>query len=224
MGQIYMATCTITNLSYIGKAVNWKDRKKHHIRPSAPDCYFHRAINKYGKDNFLWQVLEDNIPQDKLNEREIYWISFYNTYLGPGYNETYGGDGGFESCHKWQKEHPIEFKNIQNKAREQAKIWRIKNQERARENSLKALEKAHVGWLQWYKNNPDKIKDNQKKASLAGAKVKAKKVYCFELDKIFQSISEASRELKIDSTNISRACKGKRKTAGKYHWKYVIKN
>lgn len=49
---------------------------------------------------------------------------------------------------------------------------------------------------------------------------KYKKVYCIELDKVFDSIGEASEELKISRSHISACCKGKQKTCGGYHWKY----
>ena len=50
-----------------------------------------------------------------------------------------------------------------------------------------------------------------------------KPVYCIELDRIFYGgASEAARELDMKNrSNINAACKGKRKTAGGYHWRYV---
>ena len=55
---------------------------------------------------------------------------------------------------------------------------------------------------------------------------KQKRVYMLdkntlEVIKIFDSIMDASRELKINNSNISMVCKGKRKWAGGYGWKYV---
>lgn len=49
----------------------------------------------------------------------------------------------------------------------------------------------------------------------------AKAVYCIELDREFESITAAGKELGIDLGGISRACSGKRKAAGGYHWKYI---
>lgn len=39
--------------------------------------------------------------------------------------------------------------------------------------------------------------------------------------KVFSSIAEAGREMGIDASGISKVCKGKRKTAGGYRWKYI---
>lgn len=45
------------------------------------------AMRKYGIE-----AIEENIPDDKIDERENYWISFFKTYSN-GYNATAGGDG-----------------------------------------------------------------------------------------------------------------------------------
>lgn len=52
-------------------------------------------------------------------------------------------------------------------------------------------------------------------------KAKNKQVLCVELNKTFNSLSDAARELSIDKSNLSKACSGKQKTCGGYHWRYV---
>lgn len=53
---------------------------------------------------------------------------------------------------------------------------------------------------------------------------KARRVEQYDLEnnfiKLWYSIVDASNDLKIDSSDISAVCKGKRKTAGGYMWKY----
>ncbi|MBQ1250512.1 MAG: hypothetical protein IIY00_02775, partial [Clostridia bacterium] len=39
--------------------------------------------------------------------------------------------------------------------------------------------------------------------------------------KTFPSLSEASRQTGINSSNISMVCKGRRKKAGGYSWRYL---
>ena len=41
-----------------------------------------------------------------------------------------------------------------------------------------------------------------------------------ETKEIFDSIKIASEKTKIDSSSLSKVCKGKRETAGGYHWEY----
>lgn len=52
-------------------------------------------------------------------------------------------------------------------------------------------------------------------------KSKKKKVYCFETDTIYISLSECGRQLDIPNAEISRVCKGKRTHVKNYHFKYV---
>ena len=54
-----------------------------------------RAIHKYGKENFIKEILEECKNEDHMNEREIYWISFYKSQDREfGYNISEGGKEG----------------------------------------------------------------------------------------------------------------------------------
>ena len=46
-------------------------------------------MNKYGIEHFHIELIEKT---DNPEEREIYWINYYNSYHN-GYNATLGGDG-----------------------------------------------------------------------------------------------------------------------------------
>lgn len=48
-----------------------------------------------------------------------------------------------------------------------------------------------------------------------------KRVYCVELNKVFDGQSVAARELNIGQANISLCCRDERKTAGGFHWRYI---
>ena len=48
----------------------------------------------------------------------------------------------------------------------------------------------------------------------------SKPVYCIELNKTFDGAAAAARELGLDSSHITKCCKGKQKTTGGYHWRY----
>lgn len=52
----------------------------------------YRAFKKYGLQNFEFKIIEE-CKKEKLNEREIYWIAYFNSFHN-GYNLTPGGDGG----------------------------------------------------------------------------------------------------------------------------------
>ena len=92
---IYKATSKTTNKVYIGQTTTTlQNRINHHKTASEVKNYhFYNAIKKYGFDDFEWEVLEDDIHDiNLLNEREKYWINYYNSYED-GYNSTRGGEG-----------------------------------------------------------------------------------------------------------------------------------
>lgn len=94
---IYKITNLINNKIYIGQTNNPKRRWQEHKNlgyDTNGTKLLYRAIEKYGKDNFAFEIIEG--PIDNYNEKEIYWISYYNTYVGNenswGYNLTPGGE------------------------------------------------------------------------------------------------------------------------------------
>lgn len=97
MQGIYKITNNINQKSYIGKSKNIEERWKEHLRPSSwktqPTKVLYQAFNKYGIENFSFQIIEILSDYSQSNEKEKYWINFYNTYYN-GYNSTQGGDGG----------------------------------------------------------------------------------------------------------------------------------
>jgi len=92
MAVIYKATNKINNKSYIGFTVDFEKRKKEHIKQIQYGLtYFHKALKKYGLDNFEWTILKD----DATLEDEIKLIQEHETFwtLNKGYNLTLGGEG-----------------------------------------------------------------------------------------------------------------------------------
>ena len=72
-------------------------------------------------------------------------------------------------------------------------------------------------------NNPlTKKKTIDNHADFIGIKnPNRKEVYCFELNRVFGCIQEASKELNINNGSIGKCCKGIYKMAGSYHWYYT---
>ena len=97
MGFIYKITNNINQKSYIGKTersieIRYKEHLRHRNNLNLP---LYKAFNKYGIENFSISQLEECDDQI-LDEREIYWINFYQTYKN-GYNCTEGGEGGIKT-------------------------------------------------------------------------------------------------------------------------------
>lgn len=87
MGHIYMLTDTRNGKKYIGQHNGSK--KSYWSGGLIPN----RIANTHGKDIFERVILEDNVLNEDLDEREKYYIKTHNT-LNDGYNLTEGGDGG----------------------------------------------------------------------------------------------------------------------------------
>ena len=100
-GIIYCAYNKVNGKRYIGQTVQGlKKRKAQHY--SHDGCvYFHRALMKYKEEDWEWTVIEEDLDKDALNEREKYWIQYYNT-LNPdkGYNLSSGGFDGVLSTER----------------------------------------------------------------------------------------------------------------------------
>lgn len=94
---IYKATSATTGKVYIGQTTQTLQERinqhNSHAFGHQYNYHFHNAIRKYGADDFNYEIIEDDIKSvETLNERERYWISYYNSYYD-GYNSTMGGDG-----------------------------------------------------------------------------------------------------------------------------------
>lgn len=89
------------NKSYIGLSSNIQKRMIAHHK-THDNLPVHRAIEKYGLKEENVQILEffSKIDRKKLQEREKYWIAYYETYKEEkGYNLTLGGDGASEGIY-----------------------------------------------------------------------------------------------------------------------------
>ena len=96
-GIIYICINLYNGKRYIGQTIQkFENRKKNHIQDALnknSQLYFHKALRKFGVENFIWNVLENNIAIENLNDKEQFYIQKYNTNdRNNGYNLTNGGD------------------------------------------------------------------------------------------------------------------------------------
>lgn len=86
---IYKTTNLVNGKIYIGKD------KNNNPAYLGSGKILHLAFQKYGIENFNKEILEECETLEDLNEREKYWIGFYNsTDRKIGYNIALGGNGG----------------------------------------------------------------------------------------------------------------------------------
>lgn len=124
LGKIYLISNDVNSKLYVGQTIQTLNKRFNgHCCYSKSDrstnMYIKRAIHKYGKDKFHITLIEE-CPINLLNDREKYWISFYDSYNN-GYNLTKGGqDSNYFNLHRLEDtidikkftEYIIEFKPL----------------------------------------------------------------------------------------------------------------
>ena len=88
--DIYIIKNNINTKVYIGQSLNAKERFKSHCKKNRDNSLIDKAIQKYGKEHFWFEILESQI--ENYNEREKYWIKYYNSLKPFGYNILTGGE------------------------------------------------------------------------------------------------------------------------------------
>lgn len=179
MAFIYKIINLINDKSYIGKTqrdidTRWKEHLRKYTKYENIPLY--RAMRKYGIENFTIEKIEE-CENDIVNEREQYWIQFYNTYAH-GYNGTLGGDG---SLLEFPEEEVMEI------------ITKYKNGERL-DHLCKEYHHDYDTIKRIFKEKGISINTN------AGPMKLAKRIYAvnpltLEIEMEFPSISEAGRQL-----------------------------
>jgi group I intron endonuclease len=90
MAEIYKIVSP-SNKIYIGQSKNCEHRKIYYRTLNCkgqPKLY--NSLKKYGWESHTFEIVEST---DKPNEREIYWICYYNS-VENGLNCSFGGEGG----------------------------------------------------------------------------------------------------------------------------------
>lgn len=234
---IYKITCLVTNKVYIGLTIQTlKKRWEHHVSDSKRrDYYFYRAIKKYGEEKFEISEIEKCSSFEKLKEREIYWITFYDSNNSEfGYNSTLGGDGtiGYKHTESTKKKISISCKNKSKPFSEKHKENLSKSQ-KGEKNSFFGKHHSQQTLTKMSRIHTKKNKSISDELLLKNYKKKKfnnKGLFVLQFDfqgnfiKEWISAHQAGRELKIDSSDISKVCRNKRTAAGGYIWRYNTPN
>lgn len=103
-GIIYRYFNKLTNQNYIGQTTDEQGRRNAHECCIGTNL-FHKAIIQYGLINFEYSIIEQIEEENerdlfnRLNEREIYWIDYYDSFNN-GYNQTKGGSPSYTNAIK----------------------------------------------------------------------------------------------------------------------------
>jgi group I intron endonuclease len=98
MYQIYVVVNAVNGKMYVGSSErDLKIRLQKHVARANQDsaCSLHKAIRKYGKDNFVIRMIEEFPTKEAMLAAEVSWIAYFDTFKSRhGYNDTLGGEGG----------------------------------------------------------------------------------------------------------------------------------
>ena len=207
VGTIYIITNLINGKQYVGQTINFKERKRNHLKTKNKKTHLYKAFKLYGLNNFKFEEFISVISNTKnLYSLEMEIIQKLNTYGGNAYNETFGGEGtiGYRPT-------PNAIKKLK-----EARVGRKPSLGMIHSEETKALmRKQRQG-----KNHPlfnKKQKDVSKLKNLMSQKSR-KEILCLNTGVIYPSIKSASRDLSIDQAHITGIFSGKYKKAKGYEF------
>lgn len=216
-GIIYKITNVLNGKIYIGQTTKTLNRRwVEHCWESKHDSkvLFHCAIQKYGKENFTVEQIDVACDRDELDKKEIHWIKFYNSMnRDKGYNQESGG---------------LRNKVVSERVRKimSQKRQGEKNYMYGKHHTLEAREKIRQSKLGKISPMRGKKLSLESRLKISKSKIgkpsnREKKVICIETGDIFESALKASLFIGKCKDLVKNACRGRCKTAGGYHWRYL---
>ena len=211
---IYKITNLKNNLIYIGQSVDVYSRLRSH-RNCTPKTEIDIDIKNLGIEYFKFELIEV-CPEEKLNERENYWINYYDSYEN-GYNNTDGENRNSQSiivsCYNDDGELINTFNSLTAAARyyNYSSYWNISSAIRGKRNK--------VCNLRWREGNNPNIEPYKEKILGKGAVYAYDKNTRLFIDEYINAAS-AQKQLKINHSHISQVLNNERKSAGGFIWAY----
>lgn len=213
MAYVYKITNDINEKVYIGLTFSTiQERWRTHLHDKNATCAknrpLYRAMNKYGVEHFHIEEIE-KCDASIVNERETYWINFYDSYH-TGYNATFGGEGRVEYNDEELYQLYLSGMTLRDIAKEK---------------------KCDVGTVSRYirsKGIDTNKEHEQRHRELYGKKCRGiKDENILEFNTMMDAARYVSEQkLSVDTisgiqTHIGQVCNGKRKTAYGYRWEFI---
>lgn len=239
---IYCIENIVNKRKYIGLSRNieqrWLEHKSALNRHVHPNQYLQSSWDKYGSGNFTFYILE-LCEEEDLSDREQYYIKYYKTLSHEhGYNLTIGGEnitaGRPVICLKDRK-----IFNFVHAAAKEAGVVSLTMIAWCKQKhnymyldeytSLSAAEKEYWRNFNWEEADHQKLSKAHSRENLSQKSIgkyseitsgernpRALKVYCPQLNEVFNCIKYAQDKYGINRGSISQCIKGKLKSAGKH--------
>lgn len=222
---IYKIENLVNGKKYIGQSVDIKDRWKEHKQiafrqtEAAKICEHYPlycAFRKYGLENFDFSVIEE-CDEKELNEKEIYWIAYYKTFIQQsnswGYNLTRGGDGN----KRLPQEYVDWFIELWNQGKLTGEIERITGKDKH----------IIIQYLKWYEPSYS-VEEARRRGSISSGINHRKPIiqydYLGRFITKYESIKEAAKKFGRDSSIFIKSAKLKAKGALGYYFVYDDEN
>lgn len=231
---VYLITNLANNKKYVGfTKLPIEKRLKGHISSSknGSNCALHKAISKYGIENFVISELVNCDSRKIAAEQEIKYISEYKTHVshGLGYNMTKGGEGivglSVESlkrmgdAHKKENLSPETLKKMSD-AKSGGTLSKITKRKMSEAHKGKQFSSEHKRKIGLANSGVNCSQETRLKISNIASKSVVQLTLLGEIIAIHKSMKDASDTCNIHKTNISGCCCGTRKSAGGFLWRY----
>lgn len=223
---IYCIENIVNNKKYIGQSKHVHERWKKHVYEL--DCgkhyndYLQKSWDKYGKENFKFSVLE-YCDIENLDNREIYWISYYSTLdRNKGYNLKSGGQF-LKNIYTDELRRKISKSIKESYSNQELRNLRSNFMTKRWEDPkyLESMSGENNPMYGKHHSEEAKKKMSENRKGIPSATRNRTNVFCIELNKIFDDATTAAKELSIDSSGILKVCRKERKTCGGYHWEFI---
>ena len=215
---------------YIGMTCQTLERRARDGHGYKECTAFYNAILKYGWENFKHEILEIGLTYDEACEKERFYISECHSLTTEwGYNLATGGN-----ANKIMSEESRRKISQTLKGRKRPPL----TPEAKLKISIAQKGKKHPPRCEEYRKNlseslkgrmftPEhRAKISKAKSGLATSgknNSHPRAVLCVETGVVFETIKDAGEFKGGSSKNIIACCRGRLKTSGGYHWRYVNK-
>lgn len=220
---IYKIENLINHKIYIGQSIEIEQRLQKH-KTLNDNLAVHQAIQKYGKENFSYEIIEV-CSKKLLNEREKYWIKYYDCCLLDGKDKGYNMDRGGSNGSGLAKGKPIERYTLEGvyldtyPSANQAAITLNINVSNI--VSCANDKRQQAGPFQW------KWADSKKEIFPMKGK-EYDHILQYDLQghfiKEFNSLDDVINEFHCDKSSICIACKKNNLSSQGFQWKYKYSN
>lgn len=219
LSGIYKIENLINGKIYIGQSIDIYNRFYQH-QHTKDKYYLHRAIQKDGIKNFDFSILEKNLfSKENRNEREKYWIQYYNSIAPNGYNLTKGGDCIAECLKKPVNQYSLEGIFIQT-FESQSEAARILNISTPGHISLVCNYMMHMagGFIWRFTDDENEVQPYSLGRTICQYTLNGDYIQTFD------NAAAAAKILNIDRANITATCRYRVKSAGDFIWRYEEDN